>query len=75
MAIMAPVRAALDEARKSGSGDVHEELVSDLERQLITTALELSGGHLGNVVSWLGISRVTLRKKIGLYGLAAGSGK
>ncbi|MEM9080935.1 MAG: sigma-54 dependent transcriptional regulator [Verrucomicrobiota bacterium] len=71
LAIIAPVRAALEDAKNRGSGDVHDELVRDLEKQLISTALELAGGHLGNVSSWLGISRVTLRKKIAVYHLAS----
>lgn len=69
LAILNPLRKALEEARENGSGDVHQELVSELEKQLITNALELSSGHLGHVSSWLGISRVTLRKKIEVYGL------
>ncbi|MBK1833125.1 sigma-54-dependent Fis family transcriptional regulator [Roseibacillus ishigakijimensis] len=71
LAILAPVRLLLEEARDAGAGKVHEQLVSELEKQLITTALELSGGHLGKVSAWLGISRVTLRKKIGLYEIEA----
>ncbi|MGY8643218.1 MAG: helix-turn-helix domain-containing protein [Verrucomicrobiales bacterium] len=39
-------------------------MVGDLEREMITGALELASGHLGNVCIWLGISRVTLRKKM-----------
>jgi two-component system nitrogen regulation response regulator GlnG len=69
------VRRRLEEARRSGSGRAHAELIAEAESQLIRAALRLSGGHLGQVTDWLGISRVTLRKKMAEYGLgAAGSG-
>lgn len=70
LAILSPLRKALEEAREKGSGEVHQRLVSELEKQLIVNALELSSGHLGHVSSWLGISRVTLRKKIELHRIA-----
>ncbi len=63
------VASALDRARKSGEGRAYEELVSGVERKLISMALQRSGGHLGQVAGWLGISRVTLRKKLSELGL------
>ncbi|MGB3120952.1 MAG: sigma-54 dependent transcriptional regulator, partial [Verrucomicrobiales bacterium] len=63
------VATALDRARKSGEGRAYEELVSGVERKLISMALQRSGGHLGQVAGWLGISRVTLRKKLSELGL------
>ncbi|MGD9745563.1 MAG: sigma-54-dependent transcriptional regulator [Verrucomicrobiales bacterium] len=63
------VAAALDRAHKSGEGRAYEELVSGVERKLISMALRRSGGHLGQVAGWLGISRVTLRKKMSELGL------
>ncbi len=68
-AILPPIREALEGAKEHGSGNVHNFFVGELEHQLLKTALELSGGHLGNSSSWLGISRVTLRKKLTQYGL------
>ncbi len=62
--IAGPVRAALVEAREAGKGRVHRDLTGRLECRIIRTALELSGHHLGKVAAWLGISRVTLRKKM-----------
>jgi len=41
-----------------------------MESCLISKALEKSGGHLGKVSEWLGISRVTLRKKMAEFGIA-----
>ncbi|RBP36644.1 two-component system nitrogen regulation response regulator GlnG [Roseimicrobium gellanilyticum] len=67
-AIRQSVLHALEEAQKSGKGEVHRDLVERLERSLIRTALTLSDSHLGQVCDWLGISRVTLRKKMQEHG-------
>ena len=69
LSILGPIRDALEDAKKLGSGNVHQELVRDLEEQLIRTALQLASGHLGHVSDWIGISRVTLRKKMKVYGI------
>ena len=69
--ILAPIRKALEEAKDAGSGSVHNHLICELEERLLESAIELSGGHLGNIALWLGISRVTLRKKLAQYGLSA----
>ncbi|NNE92508.1 MAG: sigma-54-dependent Fis family transcriptional regulator [Verrucomicrobiales bacterium] len=61
------LRRAIEQAREDGKSDLHAQLVTELERQMISTALELSGGHLGKVCDWLGISRVTLRKKMSAF--------
>jgi DNA-binding NtrC family response regulator len=66
--IRQPVLQALEEAQKSGKGEVHRDLVERLERCLIRSALGLSDSHLGQVCDWLGISRVTLRKKMVEHG-------
>ena len=66
------VSAAVQRARDMGSGHAHAELVAELEQRLIRAALHLSGGHLGKVSDWLGISRVTLRKKMADYQIGTG---
>ena len=58
------VRETLRSAQKSGGGDVHAQLVAELETALIEEALKLTNGHQGNVAELLGISRVTLRQRI-----------
>jgi DNA-binding NtrC family response regulator len=68
-AIAGPVREALEKARKTGFGSVLGDFVRELERQLMHKALDLSGGHAGRVADWLGISRVTLRKKLAEHGI------
>ncbi|MCB1077447.1 MAG: sigma-54-dependent Fis family transcriptional regulator, partial [Verrucomicrobiae bacterium] len=73
-AIQQPVRAALEVAKKNGVGSVLGDFVRELERQLISKALDLSAGHLGRVSEWLGISRVTLRKKLGEQGISPRNG-
>lgn len=69
-AIAPPVRLALESAREKGIGNVLGDFVAELESQLIRKGLEVSAGHLGCLAQWLGISRVTLRKKMGEQGLA-----
>ena len=66
------VSAAVQRARDAGSGHAHAELVAELEQRLIRAALHLSAGHLGKVSDWLGISRVTLRKKMADYQIGSG---
>ena len=72
LAIEAPVRREVVAARDSGKGQVHRDLVSQLERRIMKTALDLAEDHLGKVSDWLGISRVTLRKKMAEHGLGKG---
>lgn len=68
-ALAKPVRAALAVAKSEGKGAVHGDLVASLERQIIQTALSMADDHLGRVSDWLGISRVTLRKKMTQFNL------
>jgi len=65
------VERALDQACE-GEGGAHSVLVRELETMLIRAALKRSGGHLGKVTEWLGISRVTLRKKMADYRIGGG---
>ena len=48
------------------------DLVKAVEVQAIGRALDLAAGHLGKVAAWLGISRVTLRKKLAEHRLESG---
>lgn len=48
-----------------------DHLISKVEKILIKRALELSGGNQVKASSMLGITRVTLRKKMEDYGLSA----
>ncbi|MCP5551825.1 MAG: sigma-54-dependent Fis family transcriptional regulator [Akkermansiaceae bacterium] len=64
------IEALLGEAIARGNGRVLPDLVGEVERRLIAAALRRSGGHLGKVTEWLGISRVTLRKKMTDFGLS-----
>lgn len=73
-AIVAPVRAAIERARERGKAEVYRDLVGRLERQMIESSLQLSDHHLGLVCEWLGISRVTLRKKMAEFGIGKSGG-
>ncbi len=68
-AVAEPVRNALALAKAEGKGAVHGDLVASLERQIIQIALSMADDHLGRVSVWLGISRVTLRKKMAQFNL------
>lgn len=63
------IDTALEQPIQEGAGRAHGHLVEQLEKKLIARALQRSGGHLSKVASWLGISRVTLRKKMADLGL------
>ncbi len=63
------IEDALSAAADSSTGNVHGALVGKLESRLIRKALQKSGGHLGKATEWLGISRVTLRKKMNELGI------
>lgn len=69
--IAGPVREAIEAARREGAGRVLGDLVKAVEVQAIGRALDLAAGHLGKVSAWLGISRVTLRKKLAEHRLDA----
>jgi len=52
-------------ATEPGSeGHVHERLIADVERVLLTVALESAGGNQVRAAQILGINRNTLRKKL-----------
>ncbi len=67
--ITAPILEALELARSEEKSDVYRDLVGRLERRMIESALDLSDHHFGKVCDWLGISRVTLRKKMAEFEL------
>lgn len=50
--------------------DLHQQLTEELERHLYAFVLAHTNGNISRTASILGISRVTLRKKLTQYGMA-----
>jgi two-component system nitrogen regulation response regulator GlnG len=60
---------ALDAAEKLPMGAAYNEIVSEVEKVLLTAALERAKGNQVQAARLLGVHRTTLRKKIDEYGL------
>jgi two-component system, NtrC family, response regulator AtoC len=58
------IESAVDDLLLSGDRKLYDKVISDVEKSLIRRALELTRGNQVKAASLLGISRVTLRKKI-----------
>ena len=52
------------------TGEVYEEVLSSVDRQLILRALETSGGKIREAARRLGLARNTLKSKIQKYKIA-----
>ncbi len=59
------VRAALHDAMRSGRGEAHAATLRVVEAELVREALRLAGGNKSRAARWLGLSRLTLRDKLG----------
>jgi len=52
------------------TGDIYDEVMSSVDRQLIERALESSGGRIREAARRLGLARNTLKAKIQKYNIA-----
>ena len=52
--------------------DLYDLVLRQVERPLLECVLEQAGGNQTRGAQMLGVSRSTLRKKLKMYGLAAG---
>ncbi len=59
-------------AQRGELADAHARLHETAERVLISRAVELAHGNQSKAARWLGISRLTLREKLILFGLHPG---
>jgi Fis family transcriptional regulator len=52
--------------------DLHQLVMTEVERPMIETVLEHTGGNQTRTATMLGMSRSTLRKKMAHYGIQRG---
>ena len=57
-------------AKMDITGDVYDEVISSVDRQLIERALETSGGRIREAARRLGLARNTLKAKIQKYNIS-----
>jgi nitrogen regulation protein NR(I) len=65
--------ALLSEARQGTLEDPYARLVEAAEREIVSRAIELTRGNQVQAARLLGISRVTLREKLAVFGLRPGA--
>jgi Fis family transcriptional regulator len=53
--------------------DLHHMVIREVERPMIETVLEHTGGNQTRTAAMLGVSRSTLRKKMAHYGIRHGA--
>ncbi|HVM51114.1 MAG TPA: helix-turn-helix domain-containing protein, partial [Candidatus Acidoferrum sp.] len=56
-------------ARRGELGDIHARVLETAERELFTRAIQQAQGNQAKAARWLGVSRLTLREKLQLFGL------
>ena len=56
-------------AQRGELANAHQQMQETAERALLGRALELARGNQARAARWLGISRLTLRKKLLQFGL------
>lgn len=63
----------LDQARRGIVTNAHARMVSELEAELFSQAIELAGGNQAQVARWLGVTRLKVREKLRELGLRPGT--
>ncbi|MFU8877666.1 MAG: helix-turn-helix domain-containing protein [Wenzhouxiangellaceae bacterium] len=63
------VRQYLDDMGNTPPDNLHERILVEVEKPLIRTVLEYTGGNQSRAAKILGITRSTLRNRIRLYKL------
>jgi len=61
--------ALLAAAERGELNDAYERILRAAEREICARAIELAQGNQAKAARWLGVSRLTLREKLQLFGL------
>jgi nitrogen regulation protein NR(I) len=56
-------------AQRGEITDAHARLLTTAEREIFSRAIELAHGNQAKAARWLGISRLTMREKLHLFGI------
>ncbi len=67
--LSARVQALLDGAQKGDEKNIHAQLISEAEAELLHQAIIRANSNIAQAARWLGISRLTLREKLKQHGL------
>lgn len=65
--VRAALRSYFQQLNGHGTSDLHQMVMAEVEKPLLETAMEYTGGNQSRAAEILGISRSTLRKKLALY--------
>ncbi len=63
------VARAVERAKRGEATNIHHELVSQVEEELLRQAWRESDGNQARMAQWLGVSRPTLRDKLKGFGI------
>jgi nitrogen regulation protein NR(I) len=67
--IVAGIGEYLDRARRGEMEGVHARVIEEVERELFAQAIHMAQGNQARAARWLGVSRITMREKLQLFGL------
>ena len=59
----------LDRAQHGDIQEAHARMLTDMERELFTRAIQLAQGNQARAARWLGVTRTTMREKLIHFGL------
>jgi nitrogen regulation protein NR(I) len=68
-ALSSYIAGLLDQAQRGELAAAREVLIDAAERELFAQAIKLARGNQTKAARWLGISRLTMREKLGHFGL------
>jgi nitrogen regulation protein NR(I) len=59
----------LKRARSGEMEGIHSRVIEEVERELFAQAIRLAQGNQAQAARWLGVSRITMREKLHVFGL------
>ena len=67
--VASSVKQYLDDMGQTPPNDLHDRIIREVERPLVETVREHTGGNQSKAADILGVTRSTLRTRIKRYGL------